>query len=105
MRNGYWGWGATMIDFNNDKYVDFFMTNGTTTTILISAVVFTLLLGFDSTSTTTDDAFATDPAILWMNRGPAMNLSTVDVQIQNKMLDAFLYLFLFILEGGYTNGN
>lgn len=28
VRNGSLGWGATMFDMNNDKYIDFIMTNG-----------------------------------------------------------------------------
>ena len=28
IREGYWGWGNSMFDFNNDRWVDFIMTNG-----------------------------------------------------------------------------
>ncbi|XP_062515696.1 uncharacterized protein LOC134191133 isoform X2 [Corticium candelabrum] len=62
VEKGWWGWGTTMFDFNNDKYIDFIMTNG-----------------FDSTTTTTDDMYATDLMLLWMNRGLEANLTTEDV--------------------------
>jgi hypothetical protein len=65
VREGWWGWGTTMFDMDNDKYIDFIMTNG-----------------YDSTSTTVDDTYAADPMILWHNRGPLYNLSTVDVARQ-----------------------
>ena len=28
VREGWWGWGTTMFDMDNDKYLDFIMTNG-----------------------------------------------------------------------------
>ena len=28
VRKGYWGWGNSLIDFNNDRWLDFLMTNG-----------------------------------------------------------------------------
>lgn len=30
VRQGFWGWGSTMSDFNNDGHLDIFHTNGTT---------------------------------------------------------------------------
>ena len=28
VREGFWGWGNALIDFNNDRFLDFMMTNG-----------------------------------------------------------------------------
>ncbi|XP_065179778.1 uncharacterized protein LOC135810229 [Sycon ciliatum] len=61
IREGYWGWGNSMFDFNNDRWVDFIMTNG-----------------FDTASTTVDDLYKQTPSRLWENRGPKFNLSAVE---------------------------
>ena len=84
VREGWWGWGTTMFDMDNDKYLDFIMTNGQdkhkyVCLFITLNFVFVFFLGYDSVSTTVDDAFAFTPMILWYNRGPEYNLSTVDV--------------------------
>lgn len=53
VRNGFWGWGASFADFNNDGLLDLAMTNG-----------FLMPGGFNP-----DPTFETDPTRLWINTG------------------------------------
>ena len=52
VREGYWGWGAGCLDFDNDADVDLVMTNGV-----------------DFPAGDVEDAFNTDPMRLWRNDG------------------------------------
>ncbi|XP_065199427.1 uncharacterized protein LOC135831094 [Sycon ciliatum] len=61
IRKGFWGWGNSMVDFNNDRWLDFIMTNG-----------------FDDAAATTDDRFRDQPMRLWENLGPEKGGKTIE---------------------------
>ncbi len=77
--DGYWGWGATFLDFNNDTWLDLAATNGKNI-----------------------DPWDVDPSKLWLNMGgDPITYSDVsnDVQFNDTFIGASLIAFDYNRDG------
>lgn len=83
VRDGYWGWGAAMFDFDNDGDLDLGMTNGV-----------------DLPNTDLDVRFRRDPMCLWENAGAGqMPIRGPDIGFDDPRSGKALSVFDFDNDG------